>query len=44
MRAVDLPERPDWCFLPMPGAYAILSGGGDRRAPPERGDGNDGSS
>ena len=33
MRADDFPEWPDWCFLPMQGAYAILSGGGDRRVP-----------
>lgn len=35
MRAADFPEWPDWCFLPMQGAYAILSGGGDRRVPLE---------
>lgn len=22
---------PDWCFLPLAGAYAIVSGGGSRR-------------
>ena len=36
MRADDFPEWPDWCFLPMQGAYAILSGGGDRRVPLDR--------
>ena len=35
MRAADFPEWPDWWFLPMQGAYAILSGGGDRRVPLE---------
>jgi len=36
MRADDFPEWPCWCFLPMQGAYAILSGGGDRRVPLDR--------
>jgi hypothetical protein len=27
---------PDWCFLPLQGADAILSGGGDRRVPRDR--------
>ncbi len=35
MRADDFPKWPDWCFLPMQGAYAILSGG-DRRVPLDR--------
>jgi hypothetical protein len=35
-RADDFPGWPDWCFLPMQGAYAILSGGGDRRVPLDR--------
>lgn len=31
-----LPNWPDWCFLPMAGWYAIVSGGGDRRVPFEQ--------
>ena len=30
-RGKDLPDWPDWCFLPMSGVYAIVSGGGDNR-------------
>lgn len=30
-RGVDLPEWPDWCFLPIAGYYAIVSGGGESR-------------
>jgi len=30
----DLPDWPDWCFLPIAGTYAIV--GGSRRLPPER--------
>lgn len=30
-RGVDLPEWPQWCFLPMAAAYAIVSGGGANR-------------
>jgi hypothetical protein len=29
VRAADFPRWPDWCFLPLQGAYAILSGRGD---------------
>ncbi len=35
-RGTDLPNWPDWCFLPIHGAYAIASGGGDQRVPWER--------
>lgn len=36
MRGRELPRWPDWCYLPLHGAYAIVSGGGDRRVPVER--------
>jgi hypothetical protein len=36
MRGTDVPDWPEWCFLPLQGFYAILSGGGNRRIPPER--------
>lgn len=26
-----LPDWPDWCYLPMAAAYAVVSGGGDHR-------------
>ncbi len=35
-RGVSLPAWPDWCFLPLHGAYAIVSGGGSRVVPLER--------
>jgi hypothetical protein len=28
MRGNELPDWPSWCFLPLAGAFAILSGGG----------------
>lgn len=28
-----LPDWPDWCYCPLAGAYAIVSGGGDNRVP-----------
>ena len=28
-----LPDWPDWCYCPLAGAYAIVSGGGDHRVP-----------
>lgn len=31
MRGRGLPAWPDWCLLPLAGAYAIASGGGKRR-------------
>lgn len=31
-----LPAWPDWCFMPLHGAYAIVSGGGEREVPFER--------
>jgi len=36
-RGRDLPKWPAWCFLPLAGWYAIVSGGGDNRVPPDRG-------
>ncbi len=36
LRGKDLPDWPEWCYLPMHGAYAIVSGGGDNRVPFER--------
>lgn len=35
MRGQELPDWPDWCYLPVHGAYAIVSGGGERRVPIE---------
>ncbi|MFG5410339.1 hypothetical protein ABXN37_22405, partial [Piscinibacter sakaiensis] len=26
-------DWPDWCYLPLAGAYAVVSGGGDNRVP-----------
>ncbi|MBL8474403.1 MAG: hypothetical protein JNM98_21625 [Rhodocyclaceae bacterium] len=31
-----LPDWPEWCFLPLAGWYAIVSGGGENRVPVER--------
>lgn len=36
MRDKGLPAWPEWCFLPLHGAYAVASGGGDQRVPFER--------
>lgn len=36
MRGRELPDWADWCYLPIAGAYAIVSGGGDDRVPFER--------
>lgn len=36
LRGRELPEWPDWCYLPLAGAYAIVSGGGERRVPLDR--------
>jgi hypothetical protein len=30
-RGVDLPTWPDWCYLPLAAAYAIVSGGGENQ-------------
>lgn len=30
-----LPDWPEWCFLPLAAAYAIVSGGGDNQVSPE---------
>ncbi len=35
-RGAGLPAWPDWCYLPLHAAYAIVSGGGERRVPYER--------
>jgi len=29
-----LPDWPEWCYCPMAGSYAIVSGGGANRVPP----------
>ena len=34
-RGKDLPAWPHWCYLPLAGAYAIVSGGGDNKVSPE---------
>jgi len=31
-----LPDWPEWCYCPMAGAYAILSGGGSSRVPADQ--------
>ena len=31
-----LPDWPQWCYLPLAGWYAIVSGGGAGRVPPQR--------
>jgi hypothetical protein len=31
--STGFPGWPDWCFCPLAGAYAIVSGGGDNRIP-----------
>lgn len=33
-RGRELPDWPAWCYMPMAGAYAIVSGGGSNRVPP----------
>lgn len=35
-RGRALPAWPDWCYCPLAGAYAIVSGGGANRVPVER--------
>ena len=35
-RGKDLPDWPSWCWCPLAGAYAIVSGGGDERVPFQR--------
>lgn len=35
-RGKELPAWPDWCFMPLHGAYAIVSGGVEREVPFER--------
>ena len=36
-RGVDLPHWPDWCYLPLSAAYAIVSGGSDEPLTPLQG-------
>jgi len=36
MRGAGLPEWPTWCYCPVAGAYAIVSGGGENHVPFER--------
>lgn len=31
-----LPDWPEWCYCPMAGAYAIISGGGSNRVPSDQ--------
>lgn len=31
-----LPDWPDWCWVPMAGGYAVVSGGGPNRVPVEK--------
>lgn len=33
-RGKELPNWPDWCYLPLAAAYAVVSGGGANRVPP----------
>ena len=35
-RGKGLPDWPDWCFVPIAAAYAIVSGGGSNRVSPEQ--------
>jgi hypothetical protein len=35
MRGRVLPDWPEYCFCPLAGAYAVVSGGSDRQLPPE---------
>lgn len=35
-RGRDLPDWPEWCYMPMAGAYAVVSGGGSGVLPPEK--------
>lgn len=35
-RGRGLPDWADWCFLPLGGWYAMVSGGGSNRVPPDR--------
>jgi len=35
-RGKSLPAWPEWCYLPLAGAYAIVSGAGEERVPMER--------
>ena len=36
MKGRGLPGWPDWCFIPIAGAYAVISGGGSSRVPPKQ--------
>lgn len=35
MRGKGLPDWPEWCFCPLAGAYAVVSGGGGNRLNPD---------
>lgn len=35
-RGKGLPRWPDWVYCPLAGAYAVVSGGGAARVPPDR--------
>lgn len=35
IKGSGLPDWPDWCFMPIAAGYAIVSGGGSGRVPPE---------
>jgi len=35
-RGRDLPDWPEWCYMPMAGAYAVVSGGESGVLPPEK--------
>lgn len=35
MRGKDFTDWPEWCFCPLAGAYAVVSGGGDNRLNPD---------
>lgn len=32
----ELGGWPDWCYVPLAGSYAVISGGGSNRVPPDR--------
>lgn len=37
-RGRDLPDWPEWCFLPVAGTYTIVSSGGVLNSPKEAAD------
>lgn len=36
-RGAGLPDWPDWCYVPVAGAYAVISGGGENRVTLDQG-------